>query len=62
MKTCAICGKEYEAHAPNSKYCSLECAHAARLKTAEKFRSENPHYCRDYMRQYRIRKKELETP
>lgn len=53
---CSICGKEFQSQHANVKYCSLVCKEAARRKNQKHWRSDNPNYNRDYMRQYRRKK------
>lgn len=56
--TCAICGAEFETARPNKKYCSFSCREAGRKLQRMKWDGKNPHYSRDYMKQYRTAQKE----
>ena len=59
MKTtmCAICGKEFTAMSPNTRYCSLECQAIGRSYTRRVWLEERAGYMKDYMREYRSKQK-----
>lgn len=49
-KVCAVCGKEYETTAGNSKVCSPLCAYAFQRKKRKEWEKKNPDY---YMKYYK---------
>ena len=57
---CKMCGAYFRTDAPNSKYCSLTCAHAAKRMKASQWAEAHPHYQRDRKRE-RVRLKAMES-
>lgn len=55
-KYCKICGKEFEALSPNSKYCSLLCKEMGAKKNLRAWNDKNKGYITIYMRSYRKKK------
>ena len=57
IRLCNVCGKEFEAIHPNSRYCSDLCCTLARKSKEQAWRDRNKGYITLYMREYRVRKK-----
>lgn len=55
---CLICGREFETKRPNKKYCSFTCKEAGRKIRRMEWENQNPHYNTEYMKKYRMAKKE----
>ena len=53
IRICKICGKEFEAEYPNSKYCSFLCKEIGSINNAKAWRENNKVYSTPYMRNYR---------
>ena len=60
-KKCLICGKEYKAIEPNSKYCSLKCSNDARKINRKIWNKKHPKYITNYMREYRKVKQKVDA-
>lgn len=54
---CDICGKEFTATGPNTRYCSLECSAIGRSYTRRLWMEDRTGYMKDYMREYRSKQK-----
>lgn len=46
-KTCAVCGKPFEATRCTKKYCSIECAHEGKLRKLRVYAREKYHKRRE---------------
>lgn len=57
-KICKICGKEYPAIYPNTKYCSILCKEMAHKKQMQAWNEKNQEYMTIYMRKYRQKNKQ----
>ena len=55
-RVCKICGKEFIAMSPNSKYCSFLCKEMGSKKNLRAWSEKNKGYITIYMREYRKRK------
>lgn len=55
--TCPICGGKFKTSRPNKKYCSFSCKEAGRQLRRMEWEKENPHYNKNYMREYRTAQK-----
>lgn len=55
---CSLCYRQFTTERPRKKYCSATCKEAATRAKRILWKKNNPHYDRDYMREYRKRKKE----
>ena len=51
-RICRCCGKEYEATAPNSQYCSKACRNKPKTEYMRGYRDKNREKQREYMREY----------
>lgn len=56
---CKICGKEFEAEHPNSKYCSILCKEMGIKRNSKAWSKKNKGYITLYMRDYRRRLKQV---
>lgn len=56
IRACKICGKEFVAMSPNSKYCSLLCKEMGSKKNTRAWSDKNKGYITLYMRAYRKKK------
>lgn len=54
-RICKICGKEYIAEYPNSKYCSILCKEMGNKINHKAWSDKNKDYNTIYMREYRKR-------
>ncbi len=61
ISICKICGKEYEANYPNSKYCSILCREMGARNKRAAWCNENKGYMTIYMREHRANKKREEA-
>lgn len=55
-RVCKICGREFEAISPNSKYCSILCKEMGSKRNMKAWSDKNKEYMTIYMREYRKKK------
>ena len=58
---CSICGTFFNTSTGNARYCSDACRNKAKQSRANKFKADHKDYMANYMREYRLKKKEPST-
>lgn len=58
---CSICGTFFNTSTGNARYCSDACRKKAKQNRTNKFKTNHKDYMANYMREYRLKKRESST-